>query len=78
MACQENQHSNRDMSRITLIDQQEVARDKKLAELIKNSPKTEKMLKIEVSPNAFIYRPKGTDVGKIKQNFYKNYKNSIL
>jgi len=69
---------NRDLSKATLIDVQEIARDKKLAELIKNSPKTEKMLKIEVSPNAFIYRPKGTDVEKTKKNFYKNYSHSIV
>ena len=78
MACQDNQHGNRDLSKVVLIDVQEIAREKKLAELIKNSPKTEKMLKIEVSPNAFIYRPKGTDVEKVKRNFYKNYSHSIV
>ena len=78
MACQDNQHGNRDLSKVVLIDVQEIAREKKLAELIKNSPKTEKMLKIEVSPNAFIYRPKGTDAEKARQNCHKNYKNSIL
>ena len=78
MACQNNISGNKDMSRITLIDQQEVLRDKKLAELIKNSPKTEKMPKIEVSPSAFIYRPRGTDVEKARENCHKNYKNSIL
>ena len=78
MSCQDNQHGNRDLSKATLIDVQEIIREKKLAELIKNSPKTEKMLKIEVSPNAFIYRPKGTDVEKVKKNFYKNYSHSIV
>jgi len=78
MACQDNMMGNRDLSKATLIDVQEIAREKKLAELIKNSPKTEKMLKIEVSPNAFIYRPKGTDIEKVKKNFYKNYSHSIV
>ena len=78
MSCKNNMMGNRDLSKATLIDVQEIAREKKLAELIKNSPKTEKMLKIEVSPNAFIYRPKGTDVEKARQNCHKNYKNSIL
>lgn len=78
MACQDNMMGNKDLSKVTLLDQQELIREKKLAELIKNSPKTEKMLKIEVSPNAFIYRPKGTDVEKARQNCHKNYKNSIL
>ena len=78
MACHDNMMGNKDLSKVTLLDQQELIREKKLAELIKNSPKTEKMLKIEVSPNAFIYRPKGTDVEKIKRNFYKNYSHSIV
>ena len=78
MACQDNMMGNKDLSKVTLLDQQELIREKKLAELIKNSPKTEKMLKIEVSPNAFIYRPKGTDVEKVKKNFYKNYSHSIV
>ena len=78
MSCKNNITSNTDLSKSTMLDVFELAREKKLAELIKNSPKTEKMLKIEVSPNAFIYRPKGTDVEKARQNCHKNYKNSIL
>jgi predicted secreted protein len=79
MSCKENMGMNRDMSKVVLIDQQEVIREKKLAELIKNSPKTEKMVEIQVSPTAKIYRPKGTDVEKAKAEFYKRYpKTSII
>jgi len=78
MACQDNMNQNRDMSKVVLIDQQEILREKKLAELLKNAPKTEKMVEIQVSPTTKIYRPKGTNVEKAKEEFYERYKFSVV
>ena len=78
MSCRDNMSSNRDMSKVTMLDEQEVKNEKRLAELIKNSPKVDKMLKIQVSQNTAIYRKKGTDPEKAKAEFLKRYPQSII